>query len=223
MRDVRTLGIGLPVSCCVASWGSFSLYLDSFMWRFRSTSVMSHGVPKIILALFGVLCQLRSTGVMSHGVPRIILAFFLVLCRFRSAGVTSHGVPRIVLALFGFLSGWWASRRSMSCRIASRGLFSLYSVSCEGIRTVCVGMLASCTASHARWCRNPQIIRLGIRCLYTISSIWASWILLYTNRGKTTLWHMAWCCLVVDRRFRDAYCLHHQGDEGSKVEINISG
>jgi hypothetical protein len=35
----------------------------------------------------------------------------------------------------------------------------------------------------------------------------------YALAKKTSLWDIALCSLVqVYRRFRDAYCLHHQGD-----------
>jgi hypothetical protein len=37
-----------------------------------------------------------------------------------------------------------------------------------------------------------------------------------TNTNMTVFWDVALCSLVeINRRFRDAYCLHHQGDEAS--------
>jgi hypothetical protein len=40
-------------------------------------------------------------------------------------------------------------------------------------------------------------------------------ILMAANMKMTAFWDIVPCSLVeVDRRFRGAYCLHHQGDEG---------
>jgi hypothetical protein len=44
--------------------------------------------------------------------------------------------------------------------------------------------------------------------------------LVATNMKMTAFWDVALCSFVdVDRRFRGAYCLHHQGDDGGSTHL----
>jgi hypothetical protein len=51
--------------------------------------------------------------------------------------------------------------------------------------------------------------------IYDILTVLVRIQVLTAARVMTVFWHVVPCSLVeIDRRFRGAYCLHHQGDDG---------
>jgi hypothetical protein len=92
---VATLGVGFPAPC-LASRCSPSLYSELCVGLGISSFRIAYR------ALLGISCRRRDAlrrvaSVVSHGVPMLIFALFIILCRCQVGSVVSYGVSFVGL------------------------------------------------------------------------------------------------------------------------------